>query len=200
MELGLGPGDFVLHGDPVWGTPANFNGFRVLAALLYGTLIVGVSQTAVLNRGRHLCSTGRPSRLALAHILVVIEITSNVAFLTNRLPFLFRICIYNQVLLAVSTQQKTHSTNFQILYTLVLTISTGVARLPTLARIPPPVTLRTALRPANSIGGGRSFKVEWQQLGSGTMLPVVSRGKASGRGDAAEANDTFVKMCCFKRN
>jgi len=30
----------------VWGTPANFNGFRVLAALLHGTLVVGVSQTA----------------------------------------------------------------------------------------------------------------------------------------------------------
>ena len=30
---------------PVWGTPANFNGFRVLAALLHGTLVVGVSQT-----------------------------------------------------------------------------------------------------------------------------------------------------------
>jgi len=32
-------------GSLVWGTPANFNGFRVLAALLHGTLIVGVSQT-----------------------------------------------------------------------------------------------------------------------------------------------------------
>jgi len=30
---------------PVWGTPANFNGFRVLGALLQGTLVVGVSQT-----------------------------------------------------------------------------------------------------------------------------------------------------------
>jgi len=29
----------------VWGTPANFNGFRILAALLHGTLVVGVSQT-----------------------------------------------------------------------------------------------------------------------------------------------------------
>ena len=29
----------------VWGTPANFNGFCVLAALLHGTLVVGVSQT-----------------------------------------------------------------------------------------------------------------------------------------------------------
>ena len=27
----------------VWGTPANFNGFRILAALLHGTLVVGVS-------------------------------------------------------------------------------------------------------------------------------------------------------------
>jgi len=29
----------------VWGTPANFNAFRVLAALLHITLVVGVSQT-----------------------------------------------------------------------------------------------------------------------------------------------------------
>jgi len=29
----------------VWGTPANFNGFHVLAVLLHGTLIVGISQT-----------------------------------------------------------------------------------------------------------------------------------------------------------
>jgi len=29
----------------VWGTPANFNGFRVLAALLHGSLIVSVSET-----------------------------------------------------------------------------------------------------------------------------------------------------------
>ena len=28
----------------VWGTPANFNGFRVLAALLHGTLVVGVAK------------------------------------------------------------------------------------------------------------------------------------------------------------
>jgi len=52
----------------VWGTPANFNGLRVLAALLHGTLVVGVSQTAAFNRGRHLYSAGRPSVWALAHI------------------------------------------------------------------------------------------------------------------------------------
>ena len=32
-------------GSLVSGTIANFNGFRVLAALLHGTVVVGVSQT-----------------------------------------------------------------------------------------------------------------------------------------------------------
>ena len=32
-------------GPVVWGTAANFNGFRVLAALLLGTLVLDVSQT-----------------------------------------------------------------------------------------------------------------------------------------------------------
>jgi len=32
-------------GSGVWGTAANFNGFRVLATVLHGTLVVGVSQT-----------------------------------------------------------------------------------------------------------------------------------------------------------
>jgi len=32
-------------GSVVWGTPANFNVFRVLAMLLHGNLVVGVSQT-----------------------------------------------------------------------------------------------------------------------------------------------------------
>jgi len=59
----------------VWGTPGNFNGFRFLAALLHGTLVVGVSQTAALNRGRHLYSAGRPSRWALAHISSFIRMT-----------------------------------------------------------------------------------------------------------------------------
>jgi len=29
----------------IWGTPSYFNGYRVLAALLHGTLLVGISQT-----------------------------------------------------------------------------------------------------------------------------------------------------------
>ena len=48
-------------GSGVWGTPTNFNGFRVLVTLLH-------SQTAALNRWRHLYSALQPSRWALAHI------------------------------------------------------------------------------------------------------------------------------------
>jgi len=59
----------------VWGTPGNFNGFRVLAALLHRTLVVGVSQTAAFNRGRHLYSAGRPSGWALAHISSFLSLT-----------------------------------------------------------------------------------------------------------------------------
>jgi len=56
----------------VWCTPANFNGFRFLAALLHARYSSSGRQPnfAVLNRGRHLYSAGRPSRWASAHILV----------------------------------------------------------------------------------------------------------------------------------
>jgi len=37
-------------GPVVWGTPANFNGFRVLAALLHGIVVVGVSQTGAFEQ------------------------------------------------------------------------------------------------------------------------------------------------------
>jgi len=55
-------------GLPVWGTPANFNGFRVLAALLNGIYSGRQQNFATLNRGGRLYLAGRPSRLALAHI------------------------------------------------------------------------------------------------------------------------------------
>jgi len=59
----------------VWGSPANFNWFRVLAALLR------VSQTAAFNRGRQLYSAGRPSHWALAYILVFHFLNSFVSML-----------------------------------------------------------------------------------------------------------------------
>jgi len=72
-QYGSGGGDRLGSLD----TPANLNGFRVLAALLHGSQVVGDRQTAALNRGRHLYSAGQPSRRALVHILVVTFIIVN---------------------------------------------------------------------------------------------------------------------------
>jgi len=58
-------------GSRVWGTPANFNGFRVFAALLHGIRQSSSERQpnfAALNRRRHLYSAGRSSCWALAHI------------------------------------------------------------------------------------------------------------------------------------
>jgi len=61
--------------DPVvLGIPANFNGFLVFGSVTARHSSSGRQPNfAELNRGRHLCSTGRPSRWALAHILVIIS-------------------------------------------------------------------------------------------------------------------------------
>jgi len=59
-------------GSGVRVTPANLNWFWVLAALLHGSSTGRQPNFASLNRRRHLCSAGRPSRWALAHILVLI--------------------------------------------------------------------------------------------------------------------------------
>jgi len=42
--VNFGPPTAEIHWR-VWGAVANFNGFRILAALLHGILVVGVSQT-----------------------------------------------------------------------------------------------------------------------------------------------------------
>jgi len=41
VNFGLLAAEIVLL---VWGTPTNFNGFRLLAVLLHGTVVVGVSK------------------------------------------------------------------------------------------------------------------------------------------------------------
>ena len=53
------------------GTTTNFNGFRVLAALLRGTSSGRQPNFAAFNRGRHLYSAGRPSHWALTYFLVL---------------------------------------------------------------------------------------------------------------------------------
>ena len=67
VNFGIQAADIV---SLVWGTPGNFNGFRVLAALLHGISSGRQPNFAALNRRRHLRSAGRLSRWALAHILV----------------------------------------------------------------------------------------------------------------------------------
>jgi len=57
----------------VCGTPANFNRFRPLAALLHGTGSGRQPNFAALNRGRYLYLAGRPSRWAFTHILVFLS-------------------------------------------------------------------------------------------------------------------------------
>jgi len=50
--MNFGPLVAVIH-LRVWGTAANFNGFHILAALLYGIPVLGVSQTAVFRHVGH---------------------------------------------------------------------------------------------------------------------------------------------------
>jgi len=58
------------------GHPYKFQRVLRLGSVTARHLVVGVSQTAALNRGRRLCSVGRPSGWALAHILVIILIAT----------------------------------------------------------------------------------------------------------------------------
>jgi len=76
---------YVLHMSPQYGElrptngcdpsgslrhPCKFQRVSRLCSVTARHLVAGVSQTAALNRGRHLCLAGWPSRWALAHILV----------------------------------------------------------------------------------------------------------------------------------
>jgi len=60
----------------LWGTPANFNGFRVL----HGSVTARHSGSGrqpnfvALNRGHHMYSVGQLSSWALAHILVLVSV------------------------------------------------------------------------------------------------------------------------------
>jgi len=57
----------------VWGTPPNFNRVWRLGSITARHSSSGCQPNfAGLNRGHHLYSAGRPSRWALAHILVII--------------------------------------------------------------------------------------------------------------------------------
>jgi len=79
----------------VWGTPANFNRFRVLAALLHGTLVMGVSQTlwrwtegaTYIRQGGH--HDGHwPTFLVLFSLAVNVNEQRIIAFLTEKCCYL----------------------------------------------------------------------------------------------------------------
>jgi len=91
-------------GSVVWGTPARFNGFRVLASLLQRRRSPEANQTLHdvwpshgrgtrngllqnFRTGCHLYSAGRPSRGALAHILVTYRCAWRWKSFQNRSPF-----------------------------------------------------------------------------------------------------------------
>jgi len=58
------------------GYPCKFQLVSRLGSVTARNQVVGVSQTAALNRGQHLYSAGRPSRWALAHISSYIYFSS----------------------------------------------------------------------------------------------------------------------------
>jgi len=106
----------------VWGTPGNFNGFRILAALLHGTLVVGVSQTAAFNRGRHLYSAGRPS----AHVLVLYSFTSHANCKTSHVNIVHHIISCHMRLSFVRLSARIQSYCTTYFYAPVSTIVLGV--------------------------------------------------------------------------
>ena len=89
----------------VWGTPGNFNGFRVLAALLVGTPVLGISQTLwrwtegatyiwraaiTLGIGPHFsCSC----HTALQHTLSSFQLACACAFSIKTSPCSLNICV-----------------------------------------------------------------------------------------------------------
>jgi len=63
------------------GHPTKFQLLSRLCSVTARHVVVGVSQTAALNRGRHLRSAGRPSRWALAHISSCLSLCAFLFFL-----------------------------------------------------------------------------------------------------------------------
>ena len=85
----------------VWGNPGNFNGFRVLAALLHGTLVVGVRQT--LRRWTEGTTYIRQGGHHVGHwptFLVVLR-TQSVQYFAHQCP-----CTTRQLLNCTASYQK----------------------------------------------------------------------------------------------
>jgi len=115
--------------------PCKFQWLSRLGALLHGTLVVCVSQTAALNRGHHLSSAGRPSRWALAHVLVYVWNDLSYLLKTRRQAAqIWRVLMQELPTssMTVPTQPPTHDRNWTPLSTHLATAwpfdSTAVAK------------------------------------------------------------------------
>ena len=78
--------------------PYNFQRASRLGSVTARHIVAGVSQTAALNRGRHLCSAGRPSHWALAHIVVDLYIVRELSpsEVGSRCWFYWKICLFGK--------------------------------------------------------------------------------------------------------
>ena len=90
MNFGLLTADICWQ---VWGSPANFNGFRVLAALLHGTVVLDVNQT--LRPWTEGATYIRQCGLQVGHFPTFLVIAMNYSFdLSNFLCICYNECIY----------------------------------------------------------------------------------------------------------
>jgi len=89
-------------GSGVWGTPQISTGFASWQRYCTSSSSECQPNFAALNRGRHLCSGGWPSRWALAHILVhFVRITEGLGSEGNRLStmqLIWFICFRNDII------------------------------------------------------------------------------------------------------
>jgi len=84
-------------------------GSSIVAALLHGTRAVGVSQTAVFDRGRDVYSAGWPSYWASDHILVVSKQLFCYAFLLWDIQYVLLFYLLNSERLVCIVDCKSYS-------------------------------------------------------------------------------------------
>ena len=89
----------------VWGTPATFKGFRVLAALMHGSQVVSVSQTlrrwtegaTYVRQGDHHVGHWPTFLVVPTFVFFGAGVRARCAFLTCSLsPVLFMVALYNR--------------------------------------------------------------------------------------------------------
>jgi len=83
-------------GSGVWGTPTVSTGFASWQRYCTASSS-GRPNFAALNRWRHLCSAGRPSGWALAHILVLFFYVQNMIILSTKILRWVEVCACSEI-------------------------------------------------------------------------------------------------------